>query len=125
MKEQKSLMKSSNVKDFIRETNKQNHTIFFDHKLFGEVEVNIVNDFTKSINLHRVVKRIELSIPKFYIYGLDSIYIGNFDFFGTAGNQYLSPKELYGDDFMDLSVDQRRERIQQVRYEKQKENSLN
>ena len=47
--------------------------------------------------------------------------VGNFDFFGTAGNQYLSPKELYGDDFMDLSVDQRRERIQQVRYEKQKE----
>ena len=28
---------------------------------------------------------------------------------------YVSPKEMYGEDFMDLTVDQRRERIQQVR----------
>ena len=47
---------------------------------------------------------------------------GNIDLFGTAGKGlYASPTELYGQDFMELNIDERRQRIQQVRYEKQKE----
>ena len=46
--------------------------------------------------------------------------IGRIDLFNTAGKGlYASPTELYGNDFMDLNLDQRRERIQKVRYQKQ------
>lgn len=46
--------------------------------------------------------------------------IGRIDLFNTEGKGlYASPTELYGNDFMDLNQDQRRERIQEVRYQNQ------
>ena len=49
--------------------------------------------------------------------------IGRIDLFNTEGQgRYASPTELYGNDFMDLSQDQRRERIQEVRYQNQVQN---
>ena len=49
--------------------------------------------------------------------------IGRIDLFNTEGKGlYASPTELYGNDFMDLSQDQRRERIQEVRYQNQVQN---
>jgi hypothetical protein len=47
--------------------------------------------------------------------------VGNI-FAGETGHGfYASPTELYGDDFLDLSVNERRERIQQVRSEKERQ----
>lgn len=47
--------------------------------------------------------------------------VGNI-FAGETGHGfYASPTELYGDDFLDLSVNERRERIQQVRAEKERQ----
>lgn len=49
--------------------------------------------------------------------------LGRIDLFNTEGKGlYASPTELYGNDFMDLSQDQRRERIQEVRYQNQVKN---
>lgn len=49
--------------------------------------------------------------------------IGRIDLFNTEGKGlYASPTELYGNDFMDLNQDQRRERIQEVRYQNQVKN---
>lgn len=47
--------------------------------------------------------------------------VGNI-FAGESGHGfYASPTELYGEDFMDLSISQRRERIQQVRADREKQ----
>jgi hypothetical protein len=81
MKEQRSPMKNNKVKEFIRRTSKESNINFSEYKLFGEIEINILQPFDRDINLHKVLKKIELSIPEFYIYGLDSIYVGDFDFF--------------------------------------------
>jgi len=48
--------------------------------------------------------------------------MGNIDLFRTAGKGfYASPTELYGDDFLDLSVNERRERIQATRAAEERE----
>lgn len=46
--------------------------------------------------------------------------LGNIDPLRAAGKGfYASPTELYGEDFRDLTKEQRRERIQEVRYQRQ------
>lgn len=56
---------------------------------------------------------------------MDAIFpIGRLNFFSDkyrGAGFFVSPEEMYGEDFMDLSVDQRRERIQKVRYQEQLE----
>lgn len=47
--------------------------------------------------------------------------VGNIFAQETGHGFYASPTELYGDDFLDLSVNERRERIQQVRAEKERQ----
>lgn len=53
---------------------------------------------------------------------LESILpVGNI-FAGESGHGfYASPKELYGDDFFDLSINERRERIQEARQQKEQQ----
>tara|TARA_B100000287_G_C20589716_1_gene763709 strand:+ start:68 stop:775 length:708 start_codon:yes stop_codon:yes gene_type:complete len=74
-------MKNNVIKEFIEKSNKQSNEYFFDYKLFGETEIFLLNPFVNDINLKVVLKKIESKIPKFYIYGLDAVYVGDFDFF--------------------------------------------
>lgn len=56
---------------------------------------------------------------------MDAVFpIGRLNFFSDkyrGAGFFVSPEEMYGEDFMDLDVDQRRERIREVRYQEQLE----
>jgi hypothetical protein len=67
------------------------------------VKDNLIND---GISLASVISKIETIVPKFFTYGLDSIYVGDFDQFNDRGiNAFYDDGSLYISNFQDDEAD--------------------
>jgi len=67
------------------------------------VKDDLIND---GISLASVISKIETIVPKLFTYGLDSIYVGDFDQFNDRGiNAFYDDGSLYISNFQDDEAD--------------------
>lgn len=98
-----------NLSIYITESNKRSKNSQKEYRFYGDVSVLVKDSLPENINLQFCLKRIENTIPSHLIYGLDSIFIGEFpefkdrqiNAFYREGAIYISNQQDNDDDFID------------------------
>jgi len=98
-----------NLSIYISESHKKTQVSQKEFSFYGDVFVLVKDSLPENINLQYCLKKIENTIPAHLVYGLDSVFIGEFpefkdrqiNAFYREGAIYISNHQDNDDDFID------------------------
>ena len=99
----------SNLNSYVKSSNTKARSQQKEWKVFGNIDVIIKDPFINSINLQDFINKFEHHVPPHLTYGLDTIYVGDFQEFHDRdinaffqdGTIYVSNVQEDIDDFLD------------------------